>query len=148
MSKSDFKKKITKEKEILKNEVFVHEKKFGLKRFKYSFINSFHGIAHAYINEQSLAILVLATIILVPLGFFVKLSRIEWILVIMHLGLLAVTELLNTAIEAVVDKASPEIHPLAKISKDTASGAEFIMFLVTLLNCSLIYVPKIILLFK
>ncbi|MBQ3435475.1 MAG: diacylglycerol kinase [Bacilli bacterium] len=142
------KRKLEKEKDILKNEVFVKKKKFGLKRFKNSFINSFHGIAHAYVNEQSLSIIFVATIVMVALGFIVKLDRIEWMFVILHFGLLIVAELLNTSIEAVVDKASPEIHPLAKVSKDTASGAEFTLFLVTVINFSIIYLPKLITLFK
>ena len=51
------KKQIEKEKDILKNEVLVKTKKFSIKRFSRSFINSFHGIAYAYINEQSLSII-------------------------------------------------------------------------------------------
>ena len=142
------KERLEKEKKILKDEVLVKNKKFSIRRFFMSFRNSFHGIVHAYINEQSLSIIVFFTILLVPLGFIVKLNAIDWIFVVLHLGLLSILELLNTSIEAVVDKASPEIHPLAKISKDAASGAEFVMTLVTIINFSIIYIPHIIAMFK
>ncbi len=51
-----------------------------------------------------------------------RLSRIEWIILILTIALVLAMEAVNTAIEAVVDLASPQFHPVAKLAKDVAAG--------------------------
>ena len=55
--------------------------------------------------------------------------------------------MVNTAIEYAIDMAMPEIHPLAKISKDVAGGAVLVSAIMALIVGLLIYVPKVIALF-
>ena len=123
------------------------QKKRGIK----SFINSFHyswdGIKYAFKYEQSMFIHVLVTLLVVICGIVLKLDFQEWLLCIVLIGLVIATELINTAIEAVVDLACPEIHPLAKTAKDTAAAA-VLVFAITAVLCGLfLFVPKIIALF-
>ena len=54
-----------------------------------------------------------------------------------------VVELLNTAIESTVDLVTEEFHPLAKVAKDTASAAEFVLTLTSALIALMIFIPKI-----
>ncbi len=123
------------------------QKKRGIKRFINSFHYSWDGIKYAFKYEQSMFIHVLVTLLVVICGIIFKLNFHEWLLCIVLIGLVIATELINTAIEAVVDLACPEIHPLAKTAKDTAAAAVFV-FAITAFLCGLfLFVPKIIALF-
>jgi undecaprenol kinase len=64
-----------------------------------------------------LAVLVLAG------GAVLHLAPLEWAAMVLAIALVVTVELLNTALEAVVDLASPELHPLAKHAKDVAAAA-------------------------
>ena len=57
------------------------------------------------------------------IGFALGISRLEWVIVIISIFFIIALELINTAIEAVVDLVSPEYHPVAKVAKDIASAA-------------------------
>lgn len=57
------------------------------------------------------------------LGLFLGLGRLEWALLVLTIGLVWMAEFVNTALEAVVDLASPDLHPLAKVGKDVAAAA-------------------------
>jgi len=120
------------------------QKKMGIGRFIRSFGYSLEGIKYAFKYEQSMFIHVLVTLIVVVLGFFFHLNLMEWIMCILVIGLVTATEMLNTAIEAVVDLSCPKIHPLAKIAKDTASAAVFVFALTALISGLFIFIPKII----
>ena len=123
------------------------QKKRGIKRFINSFHYSWDGIKYAFKYEQSMFIHVLVTLLVVICGIVLKLDFEEWLLCIVLIGLVIATELINTAIEAVVDLACPEIHPLAKTAKDTAAAA-VLVFAITAFLCGLfLFVPKIIALF-
>lgn len=123
------------------------QKKRGIKRFINSFHYSWDGIKYAFKYEQSMFIHVLVTLLVVICGIVLKLDFQEWLLCIVLIGLVIATELVNTAIEAVVDLACPEIHPLAKTAKDTAAAA-VLVFAITAVLCGLfLFVPKIIALF-
>lgn len=121
-----------------------NNKKFSINRFFRSFKFSWEGLKYAYKYEQSMTIHFVSTVLTIILGFVLNISLIEWIICILTLGFVMVAELLNTAIEAIVDLASPKIHPLAKISKDTASAAVAVYSFITIFCLSLIFIPKII----
>ena len=57
------------------------------------------------------------------IGFALNISRLEWVIVIISIFFILGLELVNTALEAVVDLVSPEYHPVAKVAKDVASAA-------------------------
>jgi len=63
------------------------------------------------------------------------------------IGFVMAAELLNTAIEATVDMAMPDIHPLAKVAKDTASAAVFVLSFVSAIIGVVIFIPKILSIF-
>ena len=122
-------------------------KKRGIKRFINSFHYSWDGIKYAFKYEQSMFIHVLMTLLVVVCGIVLELNFQEWLLCIILIGLVIATELINTAIEAVVDLACPEIQPLAKTAKDTAAAAVFVFALTALLCGLFLFLPKIIALF-
>ena len=122
-------------------------KKMGLKRFKNSFLYSLDGLKYAFINEQSLLVHCIVTVLVTILGLILHISIIEWLFTIIMIGLIISLELINTAIEAVVDLTTSQIHPLAKIAKDTASASVLVLALVAGIGAIIIYVPKILELF-
>jgi diacylglycerol kinase len=56
------------------------------------------------------------------LGAWLHISRVEWAVIVFTIALVLILEGLNTAVEAAIDLASPQIHPLAKAAKDLAAG--------------------------
>ena len=120
-----------------------NNKQFGLKRIISSIKNSWNGLKVAYKNEQSMYIHLTATVLLLLFSFFLKISMIQWLIVIGIIGLTLVVELLNTAIESTVDLVTKDFHPLAKIAKDTASAAEFILTISAFIISLMIFIPKI-----
>jgi undecaprenol kinase len=119
-------------------------KKKGFRRFLNSFKYSSEGLKYAYANEQSMTIHMMTSIAIIIMGFIFQISHIEWIIAFVIIGVVMGTELLNTAIEAVVDLVSPEFHPLAKIAKDTASAAVFVYSMIALVAGLMVFVPYII----
>jgi diacylglycerol kinase (ATP) len=81
---------------------------------------------HALRTQRNTWIHATATVCVIALGAWLSLSRIEWAILALTMGLVWIAEFFNTALEAVVDLASPDIHPLAKVSKDVGAAAVLI----------------------
>lgn len=130
-----------------KKKKFNRGKQFGLKKQILNFKYCFDGVLYALTNEQSMISHFIIAIITIILGFVVKLSKIEWFFVILLIALVIAIEFINTSIEAVCDMVMPDIHPLAKIAKDTSSAAVLAVSLAALIIGLIIYVPKFLALF-
>ena len=115
----------------------------GKKRLINSFKYAFDGLKYAFIYEQNLTVHILATIIVIILGFLFKISIFEWLVLFLIIGLVIATELINTSIEATIDLITDEINPLAKIAKDTAASAVLVFGLTALIIGALIFLPKV-----
>ena len=118
--------------------------KIDNKRLINSFKYASEGIKQSYKGEQNLKIHTFIAILVIVFGFFLKISYFEWLVCLILIGLVLMTEFFNTAIEYVVDLASPRIHPLAKATKDTASAGVLIMAIISAIIGLLIFVPKLI----
>lgn len=118
-------------------------KQKGIKRLIKSFKYALEGIIYAFKYEQNIIVHTLVCIIVIILGFLLKISYFEWLICLILFGLVIATELINTAIEALVDLACPKIDPLAKIAKDTASGAVLVFALTSVIAGLMIFIPKI-----
>ena len=117
------------------------EKKNPLyKSFGYAFEGIFTGIK----KERNMKIHCLAMLCVVAAGFFMKISVTEWCICLILFGLILSLELVNTAVEAVVDLVTEEKKPLAKIAKDTAAGAVLIAAIMAAGVGLIIFVPKIL----
>ena len=82
------------------------------------------------------------TLLVVIAGLILGLSVTEWCICLVLFGLVMALELVNTAVEAVVDMVTEEFHPLAKIAKDTAAGAVLIAAIMAAIVGLIIFVPK------
>ena len=81
------------------------------------------------------------------LGIIFSISMVEWGLLVLAIGLVIVTEIVNTAIEIDIDLTSPTYHPYARDTKDVAAAAVLLSALVSLVVGGIIFIPKILLLF-
>lgn len=114
-------------------------KKFSILSFKYAF----EGLMAAFKEEPNLKFHFLAGILVIILGFVLKISKADWVTIIILIGLVIAIELTNTAIEAVVDGLTPEQHPAAKIAKDISAGAVLITALTAVAVGIIIFLPYI-----
>ena len=112
--------------------------KTGLRRLFNALGYSAEGFKAAYKHEDAFRQEVLLSIILTPLAFYLGNNAIEIALMVASVLLVLIVELLNSAIEAVVDRVSIERHELAKRAKDIGSAAVFIALLVVVVVWCLI----------
>ncbi|MGH8373698.1 MAG: diacylglycerol kinase [Pseudomonas sp.] len=98
----------------------------GLKRILNASGYSLDGLRTAFTGEAAFRQLVLLNVILIPLSFFLNVSRVERALLIAVCLLALIVELLNSAVEAAIDRISLERHPLSKNAKDMGSAAQFV----------------------
>jgi undecaprenol kinase len=124
------------------------KKEKGIKKFLNSFTYPIKGLKYAYRNEQNLAVDVSIAIIVLVLGFVFKINPMEWALLSLTIGLVISCELLNTAIEAIVDLVTEDYHPLAKVAKDTSAAAVFVFAIVSIIVGIIIFLPKLIAIIK
>lgn len=97
--------------------------KTGLRRLLNAVGYSIAGIKAAYRNEDAFRQEVIMAIVLIPLAFYLGETRIEMALMIACVMLVIIVELVNSSIEATVDRISLENHLLAKRAKDIGSAA-------------------------
>ena len=109
--------------------------KQGLTRLINALSYSRDGLTAAWQNEAAFREEVLLALVAVPLAVFLGNTGIERALMIGSILLILIVEILNSAIEAIVDKASPEKHELAKRSKDMGSAA----VLLSLINAAAVW---------
>ena len=100
--------------------------KTGIKRILNATGYSISGFKAAFQHEAAFRQVVLINIILIPITFFLEISKFEQALMIAVCLLAIIVELFNSAIEAVVDRVSLEHHQLSKNAKDMGSAAQFV----------------------
>lgn len=98
----------------------------GLKRILNASGYSLDGLTAAFKGEAAFRQLVLLNVILIPISFLLNVSRVERALLIAVCLLALIVELLNSAIEAAIDRISLDRHPLSKNAKDMGSAAQFV----------------------
>lgn len=115
--------------------------KTGIKRILNATSYSIAGFKAAFSNEEAFRQIVWINIILIPISFFVDVSRVEQALMIGVCLLAVIIELFNSAIEAVVDRISLDQHPLSKNAKDMGSAAQFVGLSIIVVVWLLILIP-------
>ncbi|HBS60227.1 MAG TPA: diacylglycerol kinase [Firmicutes bacterium] len=116
----------------------------GVMQLRRAFNCSYHGLLGCWREESSFRKIVLLLVSLVPVAFLIPLTILERVLLILPLGIGLQVELLNSAIENVVDLNTQEIHPLAKKAKDMGSAAQFVNLVMLAVVWLLLLGSKII----
>jgi len=109
-----------------------------------AFRNAFSGLWHVVKTQKNAWIHLAATITAIALGFWLKLDRIEWAVIIFSIAFVWSAEVLNTSIEVGFDILIDEPHPMVKIGKDVGAAAVLISSTAALIIGLLIFLPKIL----
>ena len=106
------------------------DKPTGMTRVIRAFGYSFQGVRYAWREEAAFRQETLLAGVLVPLGVYLGRSGVERALLVGPVLFILVIEILNSAVEAVVDRSGTERHPLAGMAKDMGSAAVLLSFLL------------------
>lgn len=113
-------------------------------KYREKFSNAFRGMYVTFKVTRHSFIYIIATLFVTVLGFYFRISSIEWTLLVFAIGFVIVSEMFNTAIEIDMDLTSPEYHPYARDTKDVAAGAVLFSALVSIIVGLIIFLPKIL----
>lgn len=116
-------------------------KRFSLVQRAKSFNHASRGLWLFLKTTHNAWVQIAVFVFCVLLGFYVNLSRIDWMIFLIVSGLVFITEALNTAIEIDMNLTSPEYHPYAKDTKDVAAGAVLIASVFAIIIGLCIFVP-------
>lgn len=94
-----------------------------VRRLMQSFRYAVEGIGYTLQTQRNMRIHAVAAFLVIGLGGYLGLSRMEWVAIVFAVSLVLVLEMLNTAIENTIDLVTTKYHPLAKIAKNVAAGA-------------------------
>lgn len=114
----------------------VHKGKTGLTRIVRAFYYSMAGLRATFANESAFRQELLAAAVLAPVAFVLPVSMFQRGLLLACIMVVLITELLNSGIEAAVDRISIDEDPLVKRAKDCGSAAVFL----SLMNCLLVWI--------
>lgn len=118
----------------------MSNKSFAQARFKAIRV-ALQGIRFVLITQPNAWIHGAFTLAVIIAAGLLKLPRLEWVVLLIAVGLVWVSEIFNTAIEIAVDVISPDFDPKAKIIKDLSAGAVLISVLISILIGLLIFGP-------
>ena len=115
-----------------------------MQRLIRSFGYAFAGVGYGLRTQANFRIQVLIASGVILAGVVFKLSTTEWAILVVTMMIVLSAELLNTAIEAVVDRVGNETHPLSKIAKDAGAGAVLIGAVGAIIVGVLIFGPRLL----
>ena len=108
-----------------------------------SFRHAFAGWWHVLRTQRNAWIHTFFSVSVVGAGLWLRLSCLEWAVIVLAISAVWVSECVNTALEAMVDLVSPDVHPLARVGKDVAAAAVLIGALASVIIGLLILGPPL-----
>jgi diacylglycerol kinase len=108
-----------------------------------SFKYAFTGLWYVIHTQRNAWIHALVSIAVILVGFWLQLVPHDWAVIILAIAMVWTAEFLNTALEAVVDMASPQVHPLARVGKDVGAAAVLIAAILSVFIGLLILGPPL-----
>ncbi len=108
-----------------------------------SFGYAIRGWWHVVHTQRNAWIQIAVTAAILAVSFWLQLDARDWAVILLITAVVFITEFLNTAIEVVVDLASPQVHPLAKVAKDVGAGAVLLAAVAAVLIGLLILGPPL-----
>lgn len=124
--------------------IIMQKQSFSFKKRIASFRYAINGLRFFLQNEHNAWIHLLATILVVILGFILSLQGFEWLFILFAMSLVWVTEIINTAIEQLCNVISPEENSSIGRVKDLAAGAVLVAAIFAIITALIIFIPKIL----
>lgn len=112
--------------------------------FVKSFGYAFSGIAQAFREGRNFKVQLCFAVLAVVLGIAFGIEPVEWAAIAICIGVVLGGECMNTALEAVVDLASPDFHELAKRAKDCAAAAVLVCSFASVAVAAFVFLPRIV----
>lgn len=109
-----------------------------------SFGFAFAGIKAAIIAERNMRIHIAISLLVLSASFWLSISTMEWLFILFAIGGMLALEMLNSAIERIVDLVTSDYHSLAKAAKDMAAGAVLVYAIMCVIIGVIIFLPKIL----
>ena len=115
-----------------------------LNRFKFSLRNAITGIKTAFKTQRNLRYHALVCILVLIIGWILNLSNLEFLILILTILSVIISEIFNTAIEFVVDLISPDFNLQAKKAKDVSAAAVLASAIFSIIIGLILFIPRII----
>ena len=112
--------------------------------FRRSFLFALQGFRTALRQERNIKVMLAGGAFAVAMGLILRIDAVSWAVVLVCCGMVIAAELLNTAIETVVDLVSPEFNPLAGQAKDIAAAASWVLSLTAAVVGVIVYANALI----
>jgi len=116
----------------------------GKTSFLESMNHAIDGISYTSDKERNFKIEIIIAILVIIAGFFFKINRVEWLVLLLTISSVLTLELINTSIERCVDLVTKDYKELAKNAKDVAAGAVLIASIFSIFIGIVIFLPKIL----
>ncbi len=120
------------------------EKKWKNKNFAVALKNSISGVKQVLKTERNLRIQLAFAVVAILMAIVLKLTGMEWAILVLVIGSVLFAEMLNTAIEVMLDLYIPEYNEGVKLAKDIASGAVLVTAIVSVIVGAILFLPKIL----
>jgi diacylglycerol kinase (ATP) len=115
-----------------------------MRSFIAAFGFAFAGLGHLFRTQRNAQVHCLVGACAVALGAFLGLERWEWLVLIITITMVLAAEGVNTAVEAAVDVATSERHPLARIAKDVAAGTVLLCAIASVIVGCILFLPHLL----
>ncbi len=111
--------------------------------FLQSFVYAFAGLSYAVRTQRNARVHLAIAILAIGMGIWLSISPLEWALVFVAITGVFIAEMLNTVVEACVDLATQEYHPLAKVAKDVAAGTVLLNAMLSIVIGLFVFGPHL-----
>jgi len=108
-----------------------------------SFGQAYRGILYSWKTQRHFRFHIVAGVIVLLAAWLLRLTRWEWAILLLTIGSVIAAEVMNTAVEIVVDLVQPNFHPLAGMAKDVAAGAVLVTAIQAVLVGIVIFGPPL-----
>jgi diacylglycerol kinase len=109
-----------------------------------SFGYAFQGIAYTLRTQRNMKIHLALGLAAMLLALWLQITAGEWAALLVAIALVYTLEMANTVVEAIVDLASPQYHPLAKVAKDVAAGAVLVAAFFAVAVGAFLFLPRLV----
>lgn len=117
----------------------------NLKRLGQSFKYALRGLKHTLLFHQNLRVHLLAGILTVVLGIFLSISKIEWVVIVAAIFFVLAAEMINTALEEIINLVKEDHSERAQIAKDVSAGMVLLAVVFAVVIGLIIFIPYLLL---
>ena len=125
-------------------EKIKEKKRFSIIARIKSATNAWRGLEILFKTTHNFWLQIIFGLLALYMGIILHVSEIEWLFIVISIGIVIIAETLNTAFEIDIDLTSPNYHPYARDTKDVAAGAVLLSVILAMVVGGIIFIPKIL----